>query len=135
MGGQRMPSSVRLAATLLVLAAAVRGLPDPDVRMRPSPPPSRPSTPPRRLTIDGHRLLDPEGRELRLTGFNWNAISVAPYEGDGRIMQRTLPGVNLARIVGIKWGNDCPLDGRGAPCTPNPTVVRGAERPLALVCF
>lgn len=66
---------------------------------------------PRRLLLDGSRLIDPEGRELRLTGFNMNTISRSAVEGDGKLMQQTVPGANLARLVSIKWGNDCPLDG------------------------
>lgn len=38
---------------------------------------------PRRLTIQGSRMIDPEGRDIRLTGFNWNAIAVSPYDNDG----------------------------------------------------
>ena len=58
-----------------------------------------------RLSINGSRIFDDEGTEFIPRGFNFNAISVAVKENDGRYMRQLSNTSNLARIVGIPWGN------------------------------
>jgi hypothetical protein len=66
-----------------------------------------------RLKVTGNKLIDPSGKSLRLTGFNWPLIHV--HEGDGQLMLDKLPGSNVARLVGVLWDNsdsssDCYMD-------------------------
>ena len=59
-------------------------------------------------------MIDPDtNQEIRLTGFNWTLKYT--YKDEGKIMKDTLPGANVARIVGIFWknthdGKDCYQD-------------------------
>jgi hypothetical protein len=75
-----------------------------------------------RLRVSGPKLLDQQGHEVRLVGFNWqlNHVQSAPFS-DGDLMKKVLPSANLARIVGVLWdnsrdatgklsGNDCMTD-------------------------
>ena len=64
--------------------------------------------PPLRLLVNGSQLVDPEtSKPIRLTGFNWQIGRTGPEPGH---LQRSLaPRSNLARLVGIQWGNTHPL--------------------------
>lgn len=55
----------------------------------------------RRVAVDGSRLVDPDGRRFRPTGFNWPTEHF--HEGDGATMTRYLPGANAQRLVALKW--------------------------------
>eukprot|EP00040_Diaphanoeca_grandis_P034056 m.209675 g.209675 ORF g.209675 m.209675 type:complete len:499 (+) comp33048_c0_seq4:288-1784(+) len=66
-----------------------------------------------RLRINGSRVIDNNGNDIRLVGLNWPLIHV--HDGDGELMKQTLPGVNMARIIGVLWDNshaksDCMTD-------------------------
>jgi hypothetical protein len=67
-----------------------------------------------RLRVSGAQLLDPSGKPIRLSGFNWppRAIYGSAYDGDAELMQRQLPRANLVRMVGVLWDN-ARLDDRG----------------------
>jgi hypothetical protein len=58
------------------------------------------------LKVTGSQLIDPSGKAVRLTGFNWPIEHV--HDGDGKMMADKLQGANLARIIGVLWknGND-----------------------------
>tara|TARA_A100001015_G_C15003120_1_gene719448 strand:- start:936 stop:2156 length:1221 start_codon:yes stop_codon:yes gene_type:complete len=58
-----------------------------------------------RLSINGSRIFDDEGREFVPRGFNFNAISVKVHTDEGKYMRKLSNWSNLARIVGIPWGN------------------------------
>ena len=45
------------------------------------------------LTVNGSTLLDPAGKTIRLTGFNWQLGRTAPNEGD--VMRQVMPGVRF----------------------------------------
>ena len=57
-----------------------------------------------RLKVEGSKLIDPRtGKPVRLTGFNWTSKYIR--NNDGQIMQKVLPGANVARIIGVLWDN------------------------------
>jgi hypothetical protein len=63
--------------------------------------------------VTGNKLIDPSGKSIRLTGFNWPLEHV--HDGDGQMMLDKMPAVNVARIVGVLWDNspsksDCYTD-------------------------
>jgi len=62
---------------------------------------------PARLTVDGPRLLDPDGKPVRLTGFNWQIGRTG--RDPGGLMRRQAPKATVARLVGVQWGNTHPL--------------------------
>ena len=62
---------------------------------------------PLRLRVNGSTLLDPSGNPMRLTGFNWQLGRTGP--SPGLDMQQFAPKANLARLVGVLWGNTDPL--------------------------
>ena len=66
----------------------------------PKPPPSPSDI---RLHVEGSNLIDPQGKIVRLVGFNWPLEHV--HLGDGAVMREKLPGVNLVRLVGVLWDN------------------------------
>jgi hypothetical protein len=79
-----------------------------------APPPGPPPPPSQvRLKVTGSQLIDPSGKAVRLTGFNWPLEHVHP--GDGQMMLDKMPGVNVARLIGVLWDNsparsDCYTD-------------------------
>lgn len=62
---------------------------------------------PARLTVDGPRLLEPDGKPVRLTGFNWQHGRTG--DDPGGLMRRLAPNSTVARLVGVQWGNTHPL--------------------------
>ena len=63
---------------------------------------------PLRLRVDGRRLVDPEsGADISLEGFNWQVGRLGPDPGS--LMKSLAPRANVARIVGVYWGNTKPL--------------------------
>ena len=60
-----------------------------------------------RLTVNGSHLLDPSGSRIRLTGFNWQKGRTG--DDPGALMKQLTPGANMARLVGVLWGNTHPL--------------------------
>jgi hypothetical protein len=69
---------------------------------------SSPLTPaPLRLRVNGSSLVDPSGTNIRLTGFNWQIGRTGPTPGAD--MQQWAPHANMARLVGVLWGNTRPL--------------------------
>jgi hypothetical protein len=69
----------------------------------PTPPPPPPPPSQVRLKVSGNQLLEPNGKPIRLVGFNWPIIHV--HDGDGQLQMDHLPGANVARIVGVLWDN------------------------------
>ena len=68
------------------------------------------SSAPSRLTVRGSQLIDPEGKNIRLTGFNM----AGDFHGnDTAVMRSLLPGANVVRLVGLLWDNA--EDGEGNP--------------------
>lgn len=65
---------------------------------------------PSRLVVNGSRVLQPDGSPIRLTGFNWQIGRVGP--DPGAEMRTLAPGANVARLVGVLWGNALPLGER-----------------------
>eukprot|EP00729_Bicosta_minor_P009214 gene9214-24024_t len=76
-----------------------------------------PPRPPARLTVNGSTLLDPAGKTIRLTGFNWQLGRTAPNEGD--VMRQVMPGANVARLVGVLWDNNDPPNHPSSDCMTN----------------
>ena len=62
---------------------------------------------PARLTVNGSRLIDPAGSPVRLTGFNWQSGRTG--DDPGALQKKLAPGANMARLVGVLWGNTHPL--------------------------
>ena len=60
-----------------------------------------------RLRVEGSRLIDPSGAQVRLAGFNWQIGRTGPDPGADT--RRWAPKANLARLVGVLWGNTDPL--------------------------
>eukprot|EP01052_Picozoa_sp_SAG31_P014134 SAG31_NODE_868_length_11355_cov_4.658582_8_plen_224_part_00 len=83
-----------------------------------SAPPTRPVA--RRLRVSGPQLLDPDGKPIRLSGFNWPPKSIygSTYEGDAELMKHQLPRANLVRIVGVLWDNARLDDSGDRPLAP-----------------
>lgn len=66
--------------------------------------------PPARLTINGSKLLEPSGEDIRLLGFNWqithqNLDTDAAGVNMAQELTKVAPGANTVRLVGILWGN------------------------------
>lgn len=56
------------------------------------------------MKVQGSKLIDPRtGKAVRLTGFNWTSKYIRSNEG--QIMNKVLPGANVARIIGMLWDN------------------------------
>ena len=62
---------------------------------------------PLRLTINGSTILQPSGDPIRLVGFNWQFGRTSPDAGS--LSKSLAPQANLARLVGVLWGNTDPL--------------------------
>tara|TARA_B110001452_G_scaffold267370_1_gene277014 strand:+ start:1914 stop:3167 length:1254 start_codon:yes stop_codon:yes gene_type:complete len=62
---------------------------------------------PLRLSVNGSQLLDPTSKPIRLVGFNWQVGRTGP--DPGALQKKLAPQSNLARLVGIQWGNTHPL--------------------------
>ena len=60
-----------------------------------------------RLVINGSVLYDPSHQPIRLTGFNWQVGRTGA--DPGALQKQLAPKSNLARLVGIQWGNTHPL--------------------------
>lgn len=64
-------------------------------------------TTPARLTVSGSKLIDPSGKSVRLTGFNWQIGRTG--NDPGQLMRQLAPNATVARLVGVLWGNTHPL--------------------------
>ena len=62
--------------------------------------------PARRLVVNGTQLLD-GAQPVRLTGFNWQLGRTGP--DPGRLQRQLSPRANVARLVGVLFGNTQPL--------------------------
>ena len=71
-----------------------------------------------RLRVDGAQLIDPSGKPIVLTGFNWVLAAHHIHEGEGKFMKSILPGTNVVRLVGILWDNESPPQ-PGTDCMTN----------------
>jgi hypothetical protein len=61
-----------------------------------------------RLKVDGGQLIEPSGKPIVLTGFNWVLSANHIHAGEGKFMKSVLPNTNVVRLVGILWDNENP---------------------------
>jgi len=71
-----------------------------------------------RLTVDGHRLLQPDGTPIVLRGFNLlyqlGGVNALPHNATDDLAAELVPGTNLVRAVVLRW-HDRPTEAWGHP--------------------